>query len=146
MASPRPGAYIPQAHSWRTVTAGLNLEGRCASELCLAEDVIVGLGFVRKYDFNTNRRGLVCPRCCRPLTQVNTCLFGSVCQWTIQGLRAGAAVTNTGVVENGFVTVAARGWMHLKITAERRISGPGSQHSHHIRRTSVPPRQRPAWR
>ena len=114
--------------SWRTISTGMNLEGRCNSSMCEAYNQKVycqkGFGI-----FNINKESVTskCPMCGRTAVDCNNVVFWR-CMYTIEGKIKGESeiktikkVTKTNdlcqTFENG--DGLQRKWLFLEINVER---------------------------
>ena len=57
--------FSAEAPKWRSVVKGLNIFGVCKNSKCKAfkKEIIYKVGINTKFDFNTQKREIVCPIC-----------------------------------------------------------------------------------
>ena len=70
---------------WRQVSVGLNLFGKCINKKCKAfnEEVVYRVGINKIFDFNSNRKSIICPICSKNFVPITMGFWK--CEYQIKG-------------------------------------------------------------
>ena len=131
MEKPIEIKFSDTAPAWRKVIKGLNLEGRCKTVDCVAQDKLV---WVKKgfgvFDMNKEAHNAPCPMCKKETSEVENLSFYA-CKYSVDGKYKDKEEQIQQVVEKNLLAPLdklltfekeghRRDWLYLQITVERR--------------------------